>query len=141
MSLRGAKPKTMQTTPRLRNVYGGLGSLICIAAFGLVLSSCSTNVSSQQQVDRKLEVAVCKLLSPPPPSATGSGTFIAISVKGSLISALNRTGNPSLERVAKDLIAAGKTETHTQNSSPMSRALKEGINACNRLGLRTAASD
>jgi hypothetical protein len=134
---RGAKPKTMHTTPRLHIVLGGVAILICTATFGLALSSCSTNVSSQQRGDKKLEVAVCKLISTPQATFTGTGTFIALSVKGSLLSALTRTDNSSLQRVAKDLIAAAKTETRTGSVTPIMIALGRGVMACHRLGLRT----
>jgi hypothetical protein len=127
----------MHTIPRMHNVRSVVEILICVAVFGLALSSCSTNVLSQQQGDKKLEVAVCKLISRPQATFTGTGTFIALSVKGSLLSALTRTDNPSLERVAKELIAAAKTETRTGSVTPMMIALGRGVMACHRLGLRT----
>jgi hypothetical protein len=133
----GARPKSMRGTLRKRHVLNGLGSLVCVAAFGFVLSSCSINVSLQQQVSRQHEVAACNLLSPPPQPINGSSTFMAIAVKESLISALAKSGNGSLERIARDLRAAAGEETRTGKGGPMIRALTQGVTACHRLGLRT----
>jgi hypothetical protein len=135
-----AKKKSVRRSLRKRRALNSVGSLICVAAIGLVLSNCSTSASSQQD-NRHFAAAACKLLSPPPPPVNAPNAFVAISVKESLISDLTKTGETSLERVAHDLIAAASTETRTGSATPMIRALTEGVNACHQLGLRTAESN
>jgi hypothetical protein len=121
-----------------RRVLHGLGSLVCISLFGVVLSSCS-DTSSQQQQDRRLEVAACKQLSPPPPPVTASNAFLAIAVRTSLITDLAGSGNSSLERIARDLRTAANEETLTGSATPMIHALATGVTACRHLGFRTGS--
>jgi hypothetical protein len=86
------------------------------------------------------EAAACRLLGTPPrlPSKPTPDQFFAIAVQGSLISALAQSGNSSLERVARNLRAAARKETHTGSPVAMVRALTEGAVTCHRLGLSTA---
>jgi hypothetical protein len=80
---------------------------------------------------RHLETSACKLISVPayPPT----GTWEAISVKLSTLSALEKTDNQSLQSVVRTYEAAAKT----QNTDAMIRALAGGVRTCHRLGLKT----
>jgi len=80
---------------------------------------------------RQLETTACKLISAPanPPP----GTWEAISVKVSTLSALEKTDNVSLQSVVRAYEAAA----NAQNTSAMIRALTNEVRICHGLGLKT----
>src|ERR1039457_6144261 len=103
-----------------------LRCFVCLGVFGLLLASCSTNASlSMKSQHLQREAAACRLLGTPPrlPSKPTPDQFFAIAVQGSLISALAQSGNSSLERVARNLRAAARKETHT--GSPVAMRSEE----------------
>jgi hypothetical protein len=118
-----------------------LRCFVCLGVFGLLLASCSTDVSlSMQSQSLQREAAACRLLGTPPklPSKSAPDQFFAIAVPGSLISALAQSANSSLERVARELRAAAHEETRTGSAVAMVRALTKGALTCHSLGVSTA---
>jgi hypothetical protein len=79
----------------------------------------------------EIEIYACLQISVPP--IPGPGSFEAISVPDSTLSALSRSGSVALESVARDYLAAA-----TQGFDAMRGALAKGAAACHRLGLQTA---
>ena len=69
----------------------------------------------------------------PRPASPGQ---MAIAMPDSVLSALARTGNRRLEKVAHVYDKAALAE----NTDEMIAALDDGVSVCHRLGLRTAAS-
>jgi hypothetical protein len=59
---------------------------------------------------------------------------VAISVPGSILSSLMKTGDRSLEKVVRAYDKAAFAE----NTDAMINALNTGVKVCHRLGLRTA---
>jgi|ERR1039458_2927271 hypothetical protein len=108
-----------------------LGVLVC----GLLLAACSTATTAQKEVkgQRQLESAACKLISVPPEPA--SGTWEAISVKVSTLTALKKTDNGSLQNAVRAYEAAAAA----QNTAAMIHALTDGVRTCHSLGLKTGA--
>jgi hypothetical protein len=80
---------------------------------------------------RQLESSACKLINAPPNPP--SGTWEAISVKVSTLSALEKTDSVALQSAVRAYDAAAKA----QNTSAMIRALADGVRTCHRLGLKT----
>ena len=99
----------------------------------LVMGSFAVWSPSMQQNRAARERAACKLLSfiPEP----GSGAFESIAIQKSTLSALSKSGNESLESVARAFDKAAIA----QNSDAMIRALDDGVGACHRMGLKTAS--
>ncbi len=110
--------------------------IMCVMASGLLLAACSSAASTLKapKSQRELETAACKLISVPPKPATGTGSFEAISMPISTLSALKKTGDSSLQNVVRDFDAAAST----QNTVEMIRALSNGVKVCHDLGLKTA---
>lgn len=80
----------------------------------------------------QIETDACRLISAPPNPAAGASQ--AISIPASTLSALRRTGNPSLQGAARDYVAAAREG----DTEAMIGALSKGVAECHRLGLRTA---
>jgi hypothetical protein len=110
--------------------------IMCVMASGLLLAACSSSASTLKapQNQRQLETAACKLISVPPKPSTGTGSFEAISMPISTLSALKKTGDSSLQNVVRDFDAAASA----QNTVAMIRALTNGVRVCHGLGLKTA---
>lgn len=109
-----------------------------VGGVGLLLASCSADAAGQTKSHgAQLEAAACKLIGTPPKLPKGHGATFAILVKGSLISALAKSGDASLEGVAQDLRSAITKESKTGNSTATVRALNRGVRACHNLGLST----
>jgi hypothetical protein len=112
-----------------------LRSVALISGVGLLLSSCSANVAQPTHSQRlHREAAACDRIGTPPKLPTSSpDSFFATSVKTSLILALAKSDDISLEDVAQDLRSAALNS----NGQGMVRALDEGVATCHRLGLST----
>lgn len=79
----------------------------------------------------ELEIYACLQLSVPP--EPGPGSFEAISMPVSTLSALSRSGSVALENVARDYSVAAR-----KGFDAMRSALAKGVAACHRLGVQTA---
>jgi hypothetical protein len=114
-------------------------NLACLAGTSLLLSSYSASAAQPTRSERVLsEKAACKLFGTPPVMPTSTPySFVAISVKASLISTLEKSDDDSLKDVAKDLRIAARDEEQTGNGAAMVRALNVGVAVCHRLGLST----
>ena len=110
--------------------------IMCVMASGLLLAACNTTASTLKapESQRQLETVACRLISVPPTPATGTGSFEAISMPISTLSALKKTGDSSLQNVVRDFDAAASA----QNTVAMIRALTNGVRVCHGLGLKTA---
>jgi pectin methylesterase-like acyl-CoA thioesterase len=107
---------------------------LCIAGIGISLAGCSTPQSQLLQ----REQTACKLIGTPPKLPTpNAAKFVAISVKASLVSSLEKSKNVALETVAHELNSAALEESQTGNGIGMVRALDNGVAVCHRLGLST----
>lgn len=80
----------------------------------------------------EIERYACLQISVPP--KPGPGSFEAVSLPVSTLSALSRSQNVTLENVARDFSAAARK----QSFLAMRSALAMGVAACHRLGLTTA---
>jgi hypothetical protein len=105
----------------------------------LLLASCSASVAQLTKAQRlqREEVACRSIGTPPKIPKTNPSKFFAVSVKVSLITALERSDNASLENVANEVLTAARRETKTGNGESMVRALNKGVAACHKIGLST----
>ncbi len=100
-----------------------------------MLASCTIGASSPTKSSRlQHEASACRRIAPPPRPVAGTSSSITIAVRGSLLTALTKSGNVSLEHIAREL----KTAARKDDSEAMSQALSRGVTVCHRLGLRTA---
>src|ERR1019366_10492220 len=79
----------------------------------------------------EIEIYVCLQISVPP--KPGPGSFEAISLPDSTLSALSRSGSVALESVARDYLAASRKGFDAVRS-----ALAKGVAGWHRLGRQTA---
>lgn len=106
---------------------------LCVLVCGMLLAACSPALTTQPNAkrQRQLESAACKLISVPPEPAPG--TWEAISVKATTLSALEKTDDGSLQHEVRAYDVAASA----QNTSAMIRALAEAVRTCHRLGVKT----
>ena len=86
---------------------------------------------STASLKAELEIYACLQLSVPP--KPGPGSFEAISMPDSTLSALSRSGSVALESLARDYLAASR-----KGFDAMRSALAKGVAVCHRLGRQTA---
>jgi hypothetical protein len=135
-----AATDTVPCSVQAASCSGGVNVLVVLKDRTIyeIMVNASTNFVSLAVLDsfrfisqRHLETSACRLISAPadPPS----GSWVAISVKDSTLSALERTDNVSLQSVVRAYEVAAKAP----NTSAMIRALTDGVSICHSLGLKT----
>jgi len=105
----------------------------CVLLSGLLLAACSASAQKAPKDQRQLEASACRLISPTPNPPAGAGSFEAISVQTSTLTALKETHDESLQEVVRDYVAAA----NVQNNGAVIRALNNGVKVCHHLGLNT----
>ncbi len=111
------------------------GLLIATACVVVIAASIALDAASSTNTHRlQREALACSGIGYlPKPSA---GSFEAIAMPRSTLSALATSGNESLENV----VGAFDKAAREQNSDAMIEALDEGVNVCHRLHLPTAST-